>query len=184
MDGNDGPRFRRFAIVLAVCSVLLMLLPYVFITAGPLLMAAAELALFAVLYFVGTLFWARGVCRETADSIRSIDALDERCKKRRQDSINAIIQTYGSVLPRCLTARIRAEQLRQVDAMNERIENNWKLHCDYLRAASDELQNLATALRLPAIESVKLPRAQTVNFSHAPYEAGNQEIYMLFGKEA
>lgn len=181
-------RFQIFTLIMAVLTVVVMLVPYLFTAKGTTggempetIVFVTSLVLFSLIYLVGILMWLRKTCTQVYAYIQQLSVLMEESRKKYTESLENVIQLYSELMPKCVEEQLVRERLQEIDRENEKREICWKLHRGYLESANDELDNLRTALRFE--ESWGTGRQDPVgeiNYLLPPYAPQNRAVYLLF----
>lgn len=185
---NNG-KFFCFSVTMALLFVLLMVLPFILIESmetgyliPKLALYAIYYALFLALYSFGVLRWMHKLCKQLHALTAELDALLYHSADKRRESVLSAVETYGELLPQCLLQQLNLNVIERTDAQNDRLERWQQLHMGYLADATNEIQDLRTALRLPELPKGRAKTAK-LNFSKPPYALENQSAYMLFYEE-
>ena len=181
--------FFRFAFLSAIVFTLLMVLPFVLIETLKTDFVFPKAAMFGiyygaflVIYTIGVLHWIRELCQKIHSLSKKLEHALERSAKERMRSILNAVETYGTLLPECLLQQMNLEAIVSADTKNAHLEQLRIQHLGYLNDAMIEIQNLRTALRLPAQSRIKGKYAE-IHFDQPPYSPDNQAVYMLFNEE-
>ena len=185
---QNSSLFFRFSFLSAIVFTLLMVLPFILIETVKTdfifpvaAMFGVYYGAFLVLYTIGVLRWMREMCLKIHNLSEKLEhALESSAKERKQSILNAV-ETYGGLLPECLLQQMNLEAIESADTKNAHLEHLRILHLGYLNDAMVEIQNLRTALRLPAQSRIKGKYAE-IHFDQPPYSPDNQAVYMLFNE--
>lgn len=184
--------FQIYSLVLSLLFLVQIMLPYVGITLGQSGVAIdryihflLSIVAFAGLYCVGLLIWLRGLCDELHRYSEEMSLLIWKSSRRREDSIEAAVDAYSSVLPKCMVLSENLRELEYIHATNEARKVHYNAHMDTLRKADELLQELATQLQLPdrgyEVEPERISRG--MDYHLPPSHGRNLPYYTLLSDE-
>ncbi|MBR2888897.1 MAG: hypothetical protein IKC09_01315 [Oscillospiraceae bacterium] len=180
--------FQAFSGILALIFLAQLMLPYLGITLGQANVTIdryahflLSIAVFAGIYVAGLLFWLRGLCEELHGYAKQMSELIWKSARRREDSIEAAVNAYSDVLPRCMNLSDDLRELEMIHAVNENRKDNYAAHMSTLKKARELLQELATQLQLPDSDRYNAPvqAVRTLDYHQPPSHRSNLAFYTL-----
>ena len=192
-DGCSATKhFWIYSIILAVAFLLQMMLPYLGLTMGTEGFAVSRyvhfglsLGLFAGLYLAGLLLWMGALCRQLHALTVQMHELLLRSSQRRRDSIAAVVDAYGRVLPNCTIHYEQLKELEYIHRTNLTRKDRYNTHIDILDKAEAALNKLHTQLRIPE-DPVLMDRPAAgagIDYQKSPSHPDNVSFYVLLSEK-
>jgi hypothetical protein len=188
---NATSKFGTYSLVLAICFILIMLVPYMGITGAQDAVGAshfahfsASLAMFVTLYLVGVLAWMRALCAQLHEYTLQMQELLKKSQRQRKESIVDAVEAYRSIMPRCLHYYEQLLLQRRIHEENLQRKERYNAHKNMLSKASELLYELNSLLRMPEIklgESVECKDG--IDYELPPSDPKNVPYYVFMSEK-
>ena len=189
MQKSSTKYFYRFSAVMGIIFIFLMVLPFLLISgqASDLKISRfvaylISIGTFLALYIIGFWIWLRKLAKDIRALRGKLEQLIVQSGKARRESILRAVTTYTKVLPECLLQQLNYSVMLETDAENEIASQKVEQHIHFMKDALKEISDIRTALRVQVRPGEGESAHTRVDLLRAPYDATNQNSYMLFAE--